>query len=685
MDSSLLSPAEKRSEISKKGWATKQTLLQVREEEKEKAREQRRQEIGAKLDHQAEVIMLTNEVNPATAKPWSHRDIAKTLGLSKTTIARMLGANYTGKSGRPTDMSEGAKALLFAEVQEHIGDKNKPPLTAKILSETYKHTLVVDRRARGLDPKAMTDNTGKKRLLREFKMRTGSVLKRPSPQTERRARASTFQNLYAYFMNLKATFISLSKHQPSECPRGFILARHLVLFDEMNMSASGRAEGAQRHLSQANFGPSMISDVGPRHLTGGWYFSADGMLLANTFVLSGSSNIVDAAPVPPQPLRLSNVIVNEHGSMETDKDGQGAMTAPLGHLRSQGLDRTKPPKGMTEQPYVLLMDNHSTHVNEGVLLFARERNILVATPPSNSTHLLQPHDNERINGQVKLRLSALHTFCPAAASQPHLHLHAHEQVIMEVNVLKNIVTAVKNCGFEYSDDMQFVGITDAGACTFCESLLREGRITSRDNSPVDVKRLRHDNILATRALVRQGMLPPDLAFLPSESVISATHDALRRFGKSPAWKKAKTRKRAWAVDAHTRAGANAGSLILNDDAQIKTYYENIAAEKLAVEAAEKKRAGKAEKVAAKQTQEEMRAERAASLHAVFPQVAPETWIGWNRNLGRYYNGKWPLEQAVDRVRKLLGVSEIATAPFSERKKGLDAARENIVWSMGTVE
>jgi hypothetical protein len=40
--------------------------------------------------------------------------------------------------------------------------------------------------------------------------------------------------------------------------------------------------------------------------------------------------------------------------------------------------------------------------------------------------------------------------------------------------MKDIVTAVRNCGLEYTPDFRFVGVTDEGARRFCDALLREG-------------------------------------------------------------------------------------------------------------------------------------------------------------------------------------------------------------------
>jgi hypothetical protein len=650
--SSDLSPEARRSHVASKGWLTKQMRQKAQDEEAETRKQKARLEVTAKLELQARAIRYSREVNPKTQRLWSQRAIAAELGLGHTTVERMLGPNYTGKPGKPTDMSEGARAILFDNTKKLIAD-NKGPVTSMQLATIYNSVLAVDRESRGVEPKGTTANTGQRRLRMDFESETDSTLKKPTAQTERREQASIYENVYAHQMNLKSTFIELQKHQTPGCPRGFIDARSLLLFDEMDISASGGAEGRSLQLVSRGSVARTTSDTAGRHITAAWFISADGVLLANIFIMSGSSNIVDPTAPPPKPLFLSKLILNDHGSMEIDLNGKGAMSASLEFLRTHGLDRMKPNNGLKEPPYILLMDNHATHVNEAILIAARTHNIFIATPPANSTHLLQPHDNQRINGQVKIEVNKLHAFHPNSGRQQHLHLPEHEQVLMKVNNLQNIVQAVRNCGLEYTDDLKYVGVTDEGARNFCDRLLREGKIRFRNESPVDSKRLRQDNILHTRALAQQGLLPPDLPALPSESVLSATIDALRGYRDDPLWKKGGSRKRSWGVDQQAAAGAREGTMILNDDAQLLVYHENILKEKLKAKAAAIRSEEKVKKAAIKETQQDERAKLAAALHARFPQVHSDTWKSWNRNLGRYFSGSWSLEQVVEKVEKLL--------------------------------
>jgi hypothetical protein len=619
----------------------------VEAEQKEAARHAHQAQLGDELDLRATIARMKQEITPKTGFAFSERELAALLGVDRSKVHRMLSANWTPKRGRPSLMPEHVFDVFADKVKEAVVDQ-RTKMTSVNLAVMARATVVAESAANGVDPPAFSPTSFTKHFRKTLKDTAGVSLVTKTTEERARHEACCAEVIYAGAMRLKHALSSLKPpFGRKSSPKGSCYSDQVIFMDETSMGADGSAAGNAKTLASCGAKKNGLpTDVSARHLTGAFAVSAEGHLISATFVLSGSEKIVDMSALPPRRLLLAKLVMNQTGSMESDKEGKGSMTEFVRGLAAK-LDETLSP----DDQKLLIIDNVAVHLEEKTLMLCREKNIFVGTLPPHTTSVTQVNDTCFINGNLKKTLGAMHVRYPDMATHPQFYLSDYENAIMATCTKLNIRNAVQACLMSYSPDFSLVRVVDSDVCAKLSTMLSQGVIYSKNVSAIDPAQMRFERMELARELAHSGTLPPHYQNIISVEALHVTTQALHNLKAHRS--KHKSRRPTASIAAFTESGANVGTAIVNGDAQINAYRQHQLESVKLAEESKTKEAAKLAKKAEREGVAVARSERRQALQQQFPQVAEEQWQAWTRNLGKYFKGTWTLERAVARVNGLL--------------------------------
>ena len=572
---------DSKSESAEKREAKRKIAEAERKAQKRALEDAKREIIGAKLKIQDEVLRLRAIVDPETGKNYSQRRVMELLKIkSRGMVQRMEDPDWTPVRGPPRLMPREVYDVLGSKIKDTL-DSDNVTISSRALKKLATDAVQAQHIARGTEPPALTKSSFGKRFRAQLEVDFNLTLRGVSPVERARFNACEWDTVYQGLMGVKKAFCRIGPPTNLEpAPKGWIWLHQWYGMDEMSVGESGEGVGAPKSMSsrETNGQPT---DRSCRHVTAAFTICGNGTVVNNTFIVAGAATLVDASAPPPRVLRISDIVTNLNGSMESNKDGKGAMMVWtenfLAKVNTGGQDDQ-------ERRAVLALDGAAVHMSADVLLALGEGGFTVIKMPANTTSVTQVSDSHHINGALKKELAKMYQDDPDVAQRPHLHLYDVEAKIMAVCSKQNIHAALRERGYSISSCGRFVGVVDEDVVKHLEGLLRKGKIWRRSDPGVDAHQLRLDERVSIRELANAGVLPVDSSAIISDAALNVAIESLNRLGRKTAHHS--KRRRMINVGAFSQPGANTGSVIVNDAGQLAAFLTDKA--QAVVDAAEEK-------------------------------------------------------------------------------------------------